>query len=230
MIDIVYTLGNGSTWNDNEIRYSLRSVQKHLSGFGRVYIVGKLPDFLTNVIHIPVDDERKGIADTNIMRKLKIACENPNISETFLFMNDDHYLLKPFEADKFPYYYSGTISQYIRTRGADSYGRRSMATKNSLEDRSLPTKYFDIHYPILYNKKAFLKDVVGQYQQAYPDGMILKSLYANAQRIEGVEIEDCKKPFPLVHKLPCFSTFPRVNAGTYRFLNDQFPDKSRFEL
>ena len=40
-MDVVYILGKGSVWKDNEIRYSLRSIEKHLTGFDRVFIVGQ---------------------------------------------------------------------------------------------------------------------------------------------------------------------------------------------
>jgi len=107
MIDLVYTIkANDSTWEDNELRYSLRSIEKYLSGVGQVFIIGDCPDFLTNVIHIPAtDEENREWKDRNIYRKLLIACNDVRISENFLFVNDDHYLTQPFEAGKFPFYY-----------------------------------------------------------------------------------------------------------------------------
>ena len=44
-MDIVYILGNGSKFNNEEIRYSLRSLEKFVN-FDRVFIVGECPKFL----------------------------------------------------------------------------------------------------------------------------------------------------------------------------------------
>jgi hypothetical protein len=55
-MDLVYVLGSGSRWGDNELRYSLRSVEKHLKGYNNVYLVGDKPDWVRNVTHIPKQD------------------------------------------------------------------------------------------------------------------------------------------------------------------------------
>lgn len=47
-IDLVYILGSGSQWRNNELRFSLRSVQKNLKGYRNIYIVGENPGFLKN--------------------------------------------------------------------------------------------------------------------------------------------------------------------------------------
>jgi hypothetical protein len=56
-IDIVYVLGTGSNWSDNEIRFSLRSVFKNLTNIGQIFIVGEKPAGLKGFIHIDHPDE-----------------------------------------------------------------------------------------------------------------------------------------------------------------------------
>ena len=58
-MDVVYILGTGSTSNDNEIRYSLRSIEKYLIGFNVVYIVGECPKFLKGIIHLDFRPTKK---------------------------------------------------------------------------------------------------------------------------------------------------------------------------
>ena len=57
MIDFLYVLGSGSEYNNLELRLSLRSIDKYAHNLGRVFIVGEKPDWIKNVIHIPVKDE-----------------------------------------------------------------------------------------------------------------------------------------------------------------------------
>src|SRR5688572_29644823 len=189
-IDVVYPLKEfGSRWKDNEIRYSLRSVEKHLHGVRNVYIIGHKPEFLQNVIHIPAKDADE-IPDNNILQKVLVACKTPEISSPFLFMNDDHYLLADFDAETFPSYKFHTLSAYVERRGNDGYGRRARNTLKYLKDNGLPDNFFDIHFPILYDKKK-AKEIFSKLPKI-PDGYILKSIYANALRLPGEEIRDCK--------------------------------------
>ena len=51
---VVYVLGTGSKWKNYELLYSLRSIEKNLKGFTDVVIVGELPSWIQNVIHIPL--------------------------------------------------------------------------------------------------------------------------------------------------------------------------------
>lgn len=229
-IDIVFPLGKGSVFDNNEIRLSLRSIEKYLTGYRNIYIVGEYPKWLKNCYHIPMHDTEK-VSDKNIMLKLKAACNHPDISESFIMFNDDHYLLKPFHAPTFPYFYHKNISDYIKLRHGDHYGRRSLNTQSHLKAKGLPTKYFDCHTPIIYQKKAFIEHVVNS-----PDwentwhGFILKSLYANSMQIEGVPIpEDPKYQIPPSKPIDILSTYPMVSAAMQRFLFEKFPQPCTFE-
>jgi hypothetical protein len=73
-IDVVYILGKGSTWSDNEIRFSLRSVDINLEHRG-VFIIGDKPDFINtkHLTHIPAEDIHTEKLK-NALHKLKIAC------------------------------------------------------------------------------------------------------------------------------------------------------------
>ena len=44
-MDILYVVGTGSKWDNNELRYSLRSIDKYGINIDRVFIVGTKPDF-----------------------------------------------------------------------------------------------------------------------------------------------------------------------------------------
>jgi hypothetical protein len=224
MTDVVYTLGKGSRLKDFEIRMSLRSIERHLKGILCVYVIGEKPDWLQNVVHMQYDDE-SSVPDYNIMRKVTAACDLPEITDSFLFMNDDHFLLQDFEAETFPYYYMGTLEQAFKGRN-DGYGKRANNSLKHLQENNLPTKHFDIHTPILYNKQEFKKNVSSL---DWKEGYIIKSLYANSLKIEGVEMKDNKINHPPQANDKIFSTFPHLKASVTRFLTETFPEQSRFE-
>ncbi len=103
MIDILYPIGKGSVMNNDELRYSLRSVEKHLKNFRNVYIIGQKPDFLKDVVHIPHEDIDRS-KETNIYKKILRGCQDETISDQFLFMNDDHFFLEDIDAPTFPFF------------------------------------------------------------------------------------------------------------------------------
>lgn len=228
-MDIVYALGLGSHFNDFEIRFSLRSIEKNLTGFNQVWIVGECPTWAQNVNHIPFPDKSGVPSDYNIMKKITKACEEAVISENFLFINDDHFIMKPLQAPEFPYFYDQTLEKYLLMRAGDTYVIRAKNTLKYLKANNLPTKHFDIHYPIIYNKSLFLKHVTSAVNWD-KDGYIIKSMYANSLNIEGVEAVDYK----ISRTLPpqdakAFSTTPRFRHNVQRYLLESFKQQSGFE-
>lgn len=228
-MDLVYPLGTGSYANNHELRFSLRSVEKYLSGFGNVWIIGECPGWIQNVNHIPYPDEALKPSDYNIMKKITRAIEEKELSETFLFFNDDHFLNSPFTADQFPYYYSESLENYCAKRGLDGYGRRAKNTLKHLQANNLPTKHFDVHAPIIYNKSLFLQSVTNAVDWNDRTGFIIKSMYANTLKIEGESANDNKVNTIPTGDLKLFSTMPRVKSCIFRYLQEQFPKQSMFE-
>lgn len=250
MIDLVYTLGKGSTWNDNELRYSLRSVEKHLKNFRNIYIVGECPDWLIKqsksegayvdgIIHVPVDDS--GHASWNIANKLLHACALDELSQKFLFMNDDFFFLKDVDAPTYPYYYDRYISNHLRIYKVNWYNNYIQATNAELQENGLPTKYFDIHNPIIYDKDLF-PEVINKFD--FNKKLTVKSIYCNALNISGIQMTDCKvigwkKEDDLKAMLvdrhifstgdQCLIDLPTRKSPTKELLYKLFPNKSKYE-
>jgi len=132
-MDIAYILGNGSLASNEEIRYSLRSIHRHMLDIGKVYVVGEKPEFLRDIKHIACDDthEEKW---KNAFDKVRIACLEDNLSKDFLLMNDDFFANNDFKGDELPYYAIPNI------------------------DGGCNGKYhFGIHAPIQINKELYLQ-------------------------------------------------------------------------
>ncbi len=225
-MDIMYPIGNGSKYGDLELKYSLRSVDKFLSGYDRVFIVGNLPKFINpdTVIHLPKGDGLN--KQHNIYLKIKTAIDN-GISENFMFWNDDHFLLQPLQADRLPYYYDNTLEYWVnKSRGR--YKGAIMNTPNGL--------YFDVHTPIIYNGHKFL-NTVGKLD--WSKEYVIKSAYCNLNKIDKIErINDIKiagertveQLKAIIHKKMFFSIDPYGMYPAMRtLLNELYPDKSKYE-
>jgi len=241
MISVIYPLGTGSKWQNNELRYSLRSLSK-ISGIGDVFIVGEKPAWVQNVIHIPCKDIpfRK---EYSIYTKIMAAVEDRRVSNCFLFMNDDHFCLQDMDVTEIENYASGTLEDEFNRR----HGHYKAACKNTLDMLEVITNdnlryfgdefnYCDVHTPILY-WKGFWNGIskVIEPKTEY----VLKSLYAGFAGVQTVEITDLKinKPMQyreIIAKLAGRKFFSIGDYGVCpdmkRVMNELYPQKSKYEI
>lgn len=181
-IDVVYVLGTGSRWNNNEIRFSIRSLVKNLKGFRNIFVVGACPSFLQNVIHIQAEDifAPETNADGNIIHKVLVACADERISENFLFINDDHIITEPVNVGEIPPFHKGDMMEYAPDFWQlNLWRKRLWRTKNILTTSGLTTYNFDCHTPMLMNKLRFIETMQG-FDYANGIGLTMKSLYGNS--------------------------------------------------
>lgn len=193
-IDLVYPLSTGSYWGNNELRYSLRSVEKHLKNYGNIYVIGEIPDWCADVRHVFAED--RYTKTKNIMSKLTTACKLPHVSDPFLYINDDHFLVQDEYADCYPNYAGQDKLKSILKEG-NLYGKLVKHTMDSMgigEDRFI---YFDVHAPMLIYKSMFLEAMdsvdwtLGK-DSLFPYGYVVKSLYGNFWDLPYTEFVDRK--------------------------------------
>lgn len=232
-IDVCIPLGARSTQKNQELRYCLRSIEKHLHGVGDVFIIGYCPEWVDNVIRIPADeDPRNRYRDRNIMLKMAEACKDNRVSDNFLMVHDDHFLLADYEAGAFPYYHMGPMNE-----GHGQYGQTKQNTKSLLSFTDTFNNY-DCHCPILFNKQLFMRSVaLADWSKWY--GYCLKTLYCVMNGIEGEYAEDIKIRMPLkadeikaqLHSRSWFSIGDRCfkEGGMWDVLNELYQNKSRYE-
>jgi hypothetical protein len=98
MITVYYPYWeSASEWE--ELRYSLRSLDRHLKTEFEVFIVGDLPRWAQNVTHIPYAREYNATNPStyNALRMLQLFlnyCTTRQIPDDFIRMYDDIYLLQ----------------------------------------------------------------------------------------------------------------------------------------
>jgi hypothetical protein len=193
--DVVYVLGKGSAWNNNELRFSIRSLVKNLEGIRRIYIVGEKPKWIKNVIHIPCPDHFSNGQnnDGNIIKKVLRACQVQGLSKDFLFINDDHFILKPINILDIPPYQKGDLKTFPQEYFEANYWRgRLWRTMNILKKKGYPTFHYDCHTPILFNKKKF-PEVISLFDYEKNTGYTMKSLYGNVVYGAGIHLGKNKK-------------------------------------
>jgi hypothetical protein len=228
-MDIVIPLGAGSLHQNQELRFCLRSIQSFVK-HDKIFIIGEKPEFLTGVTHIRAYDiQGPSAKERNIFRKILEAIYRDDVSEDFMFFNDDHFLLEPWAGE---YFYHGTVCDKLaKKRVTEPY---RITINNTL--RVCPGLWYDVHCPIVYNKKKFLNSV-GNLKWQTPWGFAIKSAYCNLNPVYSKEHADLKigKPAPvadiwkMLENRRFFSSGNNISAQLMEVLHQLYPNKCKYE-
>jgi len=223
-MNLVYLLGTGSVWTDNEIRFSLRSVEKHVLDLEKVFIVGECPAWLKNVIHISCEDPTP-VPWRNAHFKITRACQDERINEEFLLMNDDFFFFQDIQAKNYPYYFKSQLNKL------------KLQTAFYLKLNQRPTKNFQIHCPIRIDPGEFLK--LPEIPTA-PRHWSYRSFYANYYEKKAIQREDPmiwpNRSVPEIEsfiegKTDCAIISETAKKSHFRaWIRAKFPDQSCFEI
>ena len=227
-MDLVYLYKHPPYGGDIELRYSLRSAEKFLD-FDEVYIVGDRPEFLQGLNHIefiePGADRHR-----NSSNKIFKVADTLEISENFIFMNDDFFLLT--EMRPVPNY-TISIDHWFKTYYSLSWRQTRMLKTMELLSRNI--EVFEVHAPMILNKTNILK-LVNKYQ--LPQGSMFRTLYGNEYADETVKLpkdykatDDLSLQKMLKEEPPFFSTSDElvVTPLSKKILQELYPVPSRYE-
>jgi len=194
-MDVVYMVKAGE--RNEELRYSLRSVAANLP-HGRVWIVGHRPTWLTGVEHLRV---RQGDQKhDNTWSILRAAANCPDISDEFVLMNDDFFVMQPL--DRVPMLHRGPLTGWLERHGArrGSWAAEKMqATADVLtavgRDPSALLSY-ELHVPMAMDRR-WLAEAVAVVDLMRTSGRVKgplckRTLYGNYAQVGGVAADDCK--------------------------------------
>ncbi len=230
---VAYILGNGSLYYNDELRFSLRSLEKHCKDFTKVIIGGEKPNFINNKIdYIPIK-EAQGNKEYRIAMKIYELCNH--INGDFLFMNDDFFFLRPTKLENYPNYSKGDLKA---TQQAQHYQKAIQDTQDYLKELGHTTHHFDVHTPIIYNAKKF-QALLPHFEKSRlsTNGFVVKSLYGNIYNLEPTQIVDCK-----LTTLQTQSDYRKLESavvmscsdgswmnGVRNYLKNSFQNKSKYE-
>jgi len=239
-MDILYILGKGSRWNNSEIRYSLRSLNKYGQNIRKVYVCGFDAGFFSDEItFIPCDDPY-GFAHKNIMYKINHAIEHSDIGEEFLLSSDDHFIVRDTDFDNFPYYKKGELK--IAYAKNSTYWKSLGDTYKLLREEGLTTSMCNPHCNTHFSRTAWEETKsIRERAICYPYGCEINCIMGNWFRSKGKELthyRDVKvKSFQNEEELleqigdnHCFSIYDSaIDCGIGKYLNKLFPSPCKYE-
>ena len=175
-MDILYIVGNRlSEWYNNELRYSLRCLDKNGINVGRVFVCGYRAPFLSekNVIFVQCKDGTN-VKHYNILHAIDYAIRNTDIGckdgGNFLYSSDDHFYVQPTDFKKYPHYWRGVE---LPTEGNSDYKRTLRSTRELLETCGMPTYHLAWHGNTWFNAEVWRErrfELICQFAQTMPEG------------------------------------------------------------
>lgn len=248
---IVYTVGDGSTHGDVELKWSLRSIAVNGRGVDRVAIVGHIPDFVNRdaVACVEMPDPTKA-KHFNIFAKAKRAVEELGLRDEFLVSSDDHIYTGIVDFASYPRLYQGDAKgrkDFPPDKKLNAWWEALVDTRALLDKCGLPhfntrghfNTYFDPEYlkPLECMMTASPAPGIG-FEHSLIMGN-LKLYHEPHLRSRLVKMSDCKldKLAGVDEFTDKISTRPVVSIGDGVFscagfvekMELMFPDKCKYE-
>ena len=181
-MDFVYICRSG---DNEELRYSIRSVVNSFPD-ARVWVVGGKPDWYSGG-YIPITQNHHKYA--NAFNNIDAICNSADISETFVLMNDDFFIVKKIDSIE-PMHgglLSEKINRYTKLTGSSMYIKKLITTNKKLVELGIKNPIdYELHVPMPMNKSGLL-DVITNYPEC-----LWRSMYGNLYNVGGTQMDDVK--------------------------------------
>lgn len=231
-MNFLYVLGplESSAWQNNELRYSLRSLDQSDFKADWVGIVGpEIPAFISGITHIKADIEPDMIKYKNVQRQLLVACERAETPENLILMNDDFIIRRTPAWDWTPTYTS-TISPLNPKKPGSRWFQTVTATGDWLRGHGIQNPLcYEGHTPM-----PFLKSLAVPVLRALLDqenSLQFRSAYGNLVGMGGKLHPNAKRRSPKAWPVdsPFWSLKGRPTDAAKTFLEDWLDKPSRWE-
>jgi hypothetical protein len=181
-MDFVYICKDGI---NEELRYSIRSVVESFPDSNIWVVGGKPPWYIGNYISV----KQVLTKYRNAIQNLNAICSSNEISEQFILMNDDFYIIKNIKTIEA--YHGGLlldkINLYQKLNSNSNYTRKLSATYKKIKSLGIENPFdYELHIPMVMEKKK-LKQILQNNDQ-----FLWRSIYGNVFNVGGEQMEDVK--------------------------------------
>lgn len=160
-----------------ELLFALRSWQKNVRFGINVVVIGDREDWFSEEITFIEHRRTSDNAQIDVLAKLKIAVESPEVTGRFILTNDDIYVMNPIDLAHVALPKVTGILDPDKFKGL--YGDNLKRTKALLEKNHLPCLNYGTHTPMLFEKSQ-LTAMFERFPELQEGGYLLSSVYFNA--------------------------------------------------
>lgn len=150
---------------DDSLRYSMRSVHENVDYYNFV-VCGDHPSWYIGHSIRPKRDVKKW---HDSITKLRAIINDPKVTDTFLWMYDDTFFVKPYTIEEV---YNCKYGEELDRKGHGAWLATADATMSLLPPGK--RKNYSTHYPVVFTKNL-LQQVLDTYEPPY----LIETLYLN---------------------------------------------------
>ena len=232
-MDVVYVVGPGERqW----LRHSLRSLVN--LPHDNVHIVGEVPGWVNRSFVNYIPTRHMTPKWRSATHNLLTASLNTDISESFILMNDDFFVMDKIEG--VPALHRGPLSEVheeVRAKLGESPWVEGMAeTHKLLQELGVGDPLcYELHVPMVFVKSLLEETIQLNTRRRRPDIQTAhtRTMYGNMWNIGGTKIADVKlhrKQDTVVTTTPFLSTSPYSwGAATSGHIKKMFREKCEYE-
>lgn len=226
-----------------ELLFALRSWYEKTFFPANLVIIGDREDWFGEEIFVIEHQRTSDNPQIDTMEKLKLAIESPEVTERFIWANDDIYLvnrvaLAHIEIPK-------VLGELKPEKFKGTYAENMSRTVMLLDKFGLPKLNYGTHTPVLFEKFK-LVEMLERFPEA-ESGVLFSSLYFNSQAFPAYPIvldwETDQFLLPVISQKPneeraiellqrkvfLNNTVSGHSAWLEKFLEQMFPEPSIFE-
>lgn len=221
-LDVVIPYRDSGT---DELKYALRSLKN--IPHRNVFICGDKPDWVSDEV-ICLTKHGYGVnAQHDAELNLRLALTDVRLSNQFIFMNDDFYILKPITS--LPDYQTGTIRELIRRRQSAQFITYCQALEKTLSFVGPDALSFELHVPAIMDKinRMHVSDEISPWLRL-GDTLLPRSIYFNRYS-ERTERREDVKLYGFQPTLTLDDFLSTENDTNMDVIRELFPEKSPYE-
>lgn len=247
MADIIIPLGNGSHSGNEELKMLLRSIEAHVKGYGRVFLVtAYCPEWINRdtvtVVHI--GDPYTNNKDANLHMKTLQTISQHGITGNFIWCADDNCFLQDIDSESLPILHNHRPNSIFY----ETAGTWRLRVRNTLEwakkqGVNLPWNY-ECHAPQLFNAHDLELEMKDVDYVSLP-GLTIYTTWRTVTNTweHTLNQNDYKHTFEMemdetvthmtdaeFHSKPFLGFNDACSMRVLRRLRMEFPNKSKFEI
>lgn len=226
-----------------ELLFALRSWYNNARFPANLVIIGDREDWFSEEVTVIEHQRTSDNPQIDTMEKLKLAIESPEVTERFVWTNDDIYLINGISLAHIEI--PKVLGDLKPNQFKGVYANNMSRTVILLDKCGLPKLNYGTHTPVLFEKSK-LVEMLERFPEA-ESGVLFSSLYFNSQAFPAYPVvldwktdqfllpvisqkpDEQKAKELLQRKVFLNNTVSGYSAWLEKFLEQMFPEPSIFE-
>lgn len=140
----------------NELQLALRGWAENFKADMNIVVIGDREDWMSDLVHVIECERISTNPPLDVVNKMMLAIKSEEVTEKFIWANDDQYLISPcMLADFETLKYAGMLGE--TDFGSTLYQKNKARTAALLLKNNCSTLDFSTHTPVVFEKEKLLE-------------------------------------------------------------------------